>query len=100
MSSVRPPGLNHSFVAELRRIVGATHVITDDQELLVYECDAYTLERMLPHAVVLPGTTEEVAAVLSLCAREKIPVIPRGAGTSLSGTVLAVGGGVMVALTR
>ncbi len=81
-------------------IVGRENVICGDQELLVYECDAYTLEKQLPNVVVLPRTTEQVAAVVRLCAQEKLPIIPRGAGTSLSGTVLAVTGGVMIALTR
>jgi len=85
---------------ELRSIVGADGVIAGDDELLVYECDAYTLERHLPGVVVLPRTTEQVVAVVKLCARENLPIIPRGAGTSLSGTVLAVTGGVMIALTR
>ena len=89
-----------SCLNALRAIVGHEHLISGDQELLVYECDAYTLERHLPGAVVLPKTTEEVAAIVKLCAREKLPIIPRGAGTSLSGTVLAVTGGVMIALTR
>jgi glycolate oxidase len=66
----------------------------------VYECDAYTLEKNLPNVVVLPGSTEEVVKVVQLCAQEKLPMIPRGAGTSLSGAVLAVEGGVMIALTR
>lgn len=92
--------LSPSVLTELRGIVGAENVIAGERELLVYECDAYTLEKHLPDAVVLPRTTEQVAAVLALCAREGIPIIPRGAGTSLSGTVLAVGGGVMIALTR
>jgi glycolate oxidase len=85
---------------ELRAIVGDDGVIAGDDELLVYECDAYTLERHLPGVVVLPRTTDEVVAVVKLCARENLPIIPRGAGTSLSGTVLAVTGGVMIALTR
>ncbi len=87
-------------LAALRGIVGAENVISGDQELLVYECDAYTLEKQLPNVVVLPRNTEEVAAVVALCAEQKLPIIPRGAGTSLSGTVLAVTGGVMIALTR
>jgi glycolate oxidase len=85
---------------ELRAIVGDDGVIAGEHELLVYECDAYTLERHLPGVVVLPRTTDEVVAVAKLCARENLPIIPRGAGTSLSGTVLAVTGGVMIALTR
>jgi glycolate oxidase len=85
---------------ELRGIVGIDGLISGENELLVYECDAYTLEKHLPGVVVLPRTTEEVVAVVKLCARHQLPIIPRGAGTSLSGTVLAVTGGVMIALTR
>ncbi|MBL9169871.1 MAG: FAD-binding protein [Verrucomicrobiales bacterium] len=92
--------ISPTLVAELRRIVGTEHVITSDAELLVYECDAYTLEKQLPQIVVLPGSPEEVAAVVQVCARERLPIVPRGAGTSLSGTVLAVTGGVMISLTR
>ena len=88
------------IVAELRVIVGRSNVVADADELLVYECDAYTLEKYLPSVVVLPRSTNEVAAVVKLCARHQLPFIPRGAGTSLSGTVLPVGGGVMIALTR
>ena len=91
-----PPAL----VDELRAIVGDDGILADPAELRVYECDAYTLERSLPNVVVLPQTTEQVAAVVKLCAQHNIPIIPRGAGTSLSGAVLAVTGGVMIALTR
>jgi glycolate oxidase len=92
--------LSPALVRDLGAIVGDDAVIAGDQELLVYECDAYTLEKHLPGVVVLPCTTEQVASVVKLCAREQLPIIPRGAGTSLSGTVLAVTGGVMIALTR
>jgi glycolate oxidase len=92
--------LNSSFLDQLRVIVGRDGVLANADELLVYECDAYTLEKHLPNAVVLPRTTEEVSAIVKLCAEQKIPFIPRGAGTSLSGAVLAVTGGVMIALTR
>jgi glycolate dehydrogenase FAD-linked subunit len=89
-----------SVLNELRALVGADGVIAGDEELLVYECDAYTLERHSPGVVVLPRSTEQVSAIVRLCARHDLPIIPRGAGTSLSGTVLAVTGGVMIALTR
>jgi glycolate oxidase len=88
------------FLDRLQEIVGADGVLTDPAELVVYECDAYTLEKMAPHVVVLPGDTEEVAAVVKLCAEFALPIIPRGAGTSLSGAVLAVTGGVMIGLSR
>ena len=84
----------------LIEIVGKDAVLADERELVVYECDAYTLQRNPPTAVVLPRSTQEVAAVVRLCAEMDVPIIPRGAGTSLSGAVLAVDGGVMIALTR
>jgi glycolate oxidase len=92
--------LTPEHIDQLRALVGAENVIAGEQELLVYECDAYTLEKHLPGVVVLPRSTEEVAAVVKFSAVHDFPIIPRGAGTSLSGTVLAVTGGVMIALTR
>ena len=89
-----------NLLHDFQTIVGQENVISGDKELLVYECDAYTLEKHLPNLVVLPQTTEQVVAVVQLCAKRNLPIIPRGAGTSLSGTVLAVDGGVMIALTR
>jgi glycolate oxidase len=84
----------------LIEIVGKDAVLVDERELMVYECDAYTLQRNPPTAVVLPRSTQEVEAVVCLCAEMEVPIIPRGAGTSLSGAVLAVDGGVMIVLTR
>ena len=88
------------LVDQLRAIVGEDGVVSKPEELLVYECDGYTLEKNLPDAVVLPRTTDEVVAIVKLCARYNVPFIPRGAGTSLSGGVLAVTGGVMITLSR
>src|SRR5438093_4798052 len=84
----------------LVQIVGEENVISGDEELLVYECDAYTLEKHLPNIVVLPRSTDQVSKIAKLCSRHNVPIIPRGAGTSLSGSVLAVTGGVMIALGR
>jgi len=100
MTQPPPPVAKAELGALLREIVGTDGVVDAPNELLVYECDAYTLEKRLPSAVVLPRNTEQVAAVAKLCAAHNIPIIPRGAGTSLSGSVLAVNGGVMIALTR
>ena len=100
MSAAAVEPVPPSAINELRALVGDDGVIAGDEELLVYECDAYTLERHSPGVVVLPRTTEQVSAIVKLCARHNLPMIPRGAGTSLSGTVLAVTGGVMIALTR
>src|ERR1700691_6711167 len=89
-----------ALAAKLREVAGADAVLDHPDDLLVYECDAYTLERRPPALVALPRTTAQVAAIVKLCAGHNIPIIPRGAGTSLSGSVLAVSGGVMIALTR
>lgn len=88
------------LASQLRALCGKDAVIESEDELLVYECDAYTMQKNLPTAVVLPRTTEDVVNVIKFCAKHELPIIPRGAGTSLSGTVLAVDGGVMIALTR
>src|SRR4051812_47899051 len=87
-------------IQDLVAIVGKENVLAGADELMVYECDAYTLEKRPPGVVVLPNSTAEVAAIAKVCARFKLPIIPRGAGTSLSGSVLAVTGGVMLGLTR
>ena len=100
MTPLPTQAVSPQIIRELCDIVGRDAVIAGEDELLVYECDAYTLEKHLPGVVVLPRTKEEVTAVVKLCAQHQLPIIPRGAGTSLSGTVLAVTGGVMIALTR
>ena len=78
-------GTQDSLVRELREIVGDKNVLSEPDELLVYECDAYTLEKRLPGVVVLPRSTAEVVKIVKLCARQELPIIPRGAGTSLCG---------------
>jgi glycolate oxidase len=94
------PEISSKVIDALREIVGVDGLISHPQELLVYECDAFTMEKNLPQVVVLPRSTDEVVRIVKLCAAEKLPFIPRGAGTSLSGAVLPVEGGVMIALTR
>jgi glycolate oxidase subunit GlcD len=89
-----------SLVKRLRAILGPEQVVSDAEELLVYECDGLTHYRHRPRAVVFPRSTEEVSEVLRLLARERVAVVPRGAGTGLSGGALAVGGGVCVELAR
>ena len=100
MPTLSTQGRTPPLAEELQAIVGKDGVVWKPDELLVYECDAYTLEKNLPGAVVLPRTTEQVVAIIKLCARHNLPFIPRGAGTSLSGAVLAVTGGVMITLSR
>ncbi|HEX3602389.1 MAG TPA: FAD-linked oxidase C-terminal domain-containing protein [Lacipirellulaceae bacterium] len=96
MSTVEATYLSES----LRRIVGADHVLDARSDLAVYECDAFVIEKHRPSLAVFPRTTEEVAAIVRLCNQLAIPFVPRGAGTSLSGGGLPIGGGVMIVLTR
>lgn len=84
----------------LEAIVGRENVLRDRDELLVYECDGYVIEKSLPDLVVFPTTTEQVVGVVRLCGELGVPFVPRGAGTSLAGGTLAVGGGVMLCMTR
>lgn len=88
------------LVKDLRAILKDEQVVSDAEELLVYECDGLTHYRHRPRAVVFPTSTEEVSEVLKLLSRERVPLVPRGAGTGLSGGALAVGGGVCVELAR
>jgi len=88
------------IVAELTAIVGPENVLHHHDERLVYECDGYVIEKKVPDVVVFPTATEHVVAIVKLCARHAIPFVPRGAGTSLAGGTLAIGGGVMICMTR
>lgn len=89
-----------ALARDLAQIVGADGVITDPSTLATYDCDAYTIEKALPTAVVLPTETAQVAEVIRYANRVQMPVIPRGAGTGLSGGALAVNGGIVVATSR
>ncbi len=88
------------LIDRLRDIVGAGALLTTPSDLLVYECDGYTIEKNRPDVVVFPTTTEQVAGIVRVCNDLDVPFLPRGAGTSLAGGCLPVGGGVMIALTR
>ncbi|PYS76287.1 MAG: FAD-binding oxidoreductase, partial [Acidobacteria bacterium] len=89
-----------ALVKNLRAVLKPEQVISDPEELLVFECDGLTHYRHRPRAVVFPASTEEVSEVLRLLAHARVAVVPRGAGTGLSGGALAVGGGVCIELAR
>jgi glycolate oxidase len=75
-------------------------VIHDPTETRAYECDALTAYRCPPLAVVLPVSTEEVAAVLKVCKDEGVPVVPRGSGTSLAGGAMPTADSVILGVAR
>lgn len=89
-----------ALVNPLRQIVGAENLLAARADLLVYECDGFTIEKNSPDVVVFPRTTQQVQQIVRLCGEAKVPFLPRGAGTSLAGGCLPVGGGVMIVLTR
>jgi glycolate oxidase len=88
------------ILAGLAAAIGADRVIGDEDGRRAYETDALTAYRRIPLAVVLPRSTEEVASVLRYCNRNRIKVVPRGAGTSLAGGALPAEDAVVVCVTR
>jgi glycolate oxidase subunit GlcD len=87
-------------LARLIAIVGAEHVLTRPGETFVYECDGTTHFRRRPDAVVLPGSTGEVAAVVRELAAAGVPFVARGAGTGLSGGAVPIEGGIVIETAR
>ncbi len=88
-----------TLVRELQQAVGSRYVLSRPEELLVYEYDG-AVERALPNVVAVPGTAEQAARVVSIARRHGVPVVPRGAGTGLSGGAIAIRGGVLMPMTR
>jgi len=93
-------GRRGRIVAALRSIVPGEGVIAAESEMRAYESDGLTAYRQLPMVVVLPETTQQVAEVLRYCHDEGIKVVPRGAGTSLSGGALPLGDGVLLGMAK
>ncbi|MCB2109695.1 MAG: FAD-binding protein [Defluviimonas sp.] len=86
--------------AALRAVLPEDAVISDPAETRAYECDALSAYRAAPMLVVLPRSTEEVAAVLRICHAAGVPVVPRGAGTSLAGGALPTEDSVVLGIAR
>ena len=91
---------DNQLVEELREIVGEENVLSEPDELLVYECDGLPQHKHLPRAVVFPNSTEETADVLALLHEAGVSFAPRGAGTGLSGGALAINRGIVIELAR
>jgi glycolate oxidase len=94
------PAASGRLLNDLANVLGPENLIHQRDELVVYECDGYVIEKNVPDVVVFPTTTEQVVAIVRICNQYDVPFVPRGAGTSLAGGTLAVGGGVMICLTR
>ena len=91
--------ISGSLLKEISHIVGPEHLLTSKDLLAEYSSDATKLEFM-PDAVVVPGNSEEVSSILRLASARGFPVVPRGAGSGMSGGALPVKGGVVMAMHR
>ncbi len=91
--------MNQKTLERLKEIVGEDHVLSSAMDLVLYGYDA-SLEKGRPDAVVLPASTEEVSQVVALAHERRIPVIPRGSGTNLSGGTIPVRGGIVIHFSR
>lgn len=89
-----------SLIENLRVIVGRHNVLSEPDELIVYECDGLPQHKYRPRAVVFPSSTEQTSEVMRELARSEVPFTPRGAGTGLSGGALALNSGVVIEMAR
>src|SRR5258705_3073505 len=89
-----------NLINNLSAIVGRENVLSEPDELLVYECDGLPQHKHRPRAVVFPSSTEQTSAIMRELAKAKVPFTPRGAGTGLSGGALALNEGVVIELAR
>src|SRR6266702_3360993 len=86
-------------VRELSALLGARYVLHTPYDLMLYEYDA-SIDRSTPDIVVFPASTEEVAAIVKIASRHNVPVVPRGAGTGLSGGAIPIFGGIIIVFAR
>lgn len=87
-------------IAQLTSIVGEANIIHQPDDLRVYECDAFVAAKRRPEVVVLPTSSEQVAAVVRYAAQHEIPVVPRGAGSGLAGGIMAETGCIVIGTSR
>lgn len=107
MSQIQMPEPNSLLLSKRQEIIdalieaiGKEGVIYEPAETLAYECDAFTAYRCPPLAVALPSSTEEVSAVMKVCSKLGVPVIPRGSGTSLAGGALPTADSVVLGIAK
>jgi glycolate oxidase len=84
---------------QLRNLLGTDNVLSRAEDVMLYEYDA-GVDKGLPGSVVFPATTEDVSGIVKIAVAEKVPIVPRGAGTGLSGGAIARDGGIVIVFTR
>lgn len=92
--------MNTQLLSQLESIVGAGGVLSDADDLMVYECDAFVAAKRRPEIVVFPTTTEQVCELVKFARANKLIVVPRGAGTGLAGGAMAESNCIMIATSR
>ncbi|MCX5660746.1 MAG: FAD-binding protein [Planctomycetota bacterium] len=90
----------HPAIAELRAVLGERGVVSDPNELRVYECDGFPIAKGMPIAVVFPIDTEQVSAAVKILNKHNLAIVPRGSGTGLAGGCVSFGDGVLVSTSR
>src|SRR2546429_8195075 len=93
------PARKAEVVRELSALLGARYVLHTPYDLMMYEYDA-SIDRSTPDIVVMPACTEDVVAIVKIAARYNVPIVPRGAGTGLSGGAIPVYGGIVMVFSR
>src|SRR5258705_6273940 len=87
------------LILELRRIVGQQYVLSEKDDVIVYEQDG-SIFQVMPEIVVLPASVEEVSAVVLAAKQADVPIVPRGSGTGLAGGAVPAEGGIVLSLAR
>src|SRR3970040_1955899 len=88
-----------SLIGELRVVVGDLYVLTEKEDVVVYEQDG-SIFQVMPEIVVIPGNDDEVAEVVKAAQRASVPIVPRGSGTGLAGGAVPAEGGIVLSLAR
>lgn len=92
--------ISDQILKEFISVVGKENLLTDEVQKVTYKYDASLFKGDLPEIVILPGTTEEVSRVVTICNNNKIPLVPRGGGTSLTGASVPLKGSIVLSLLR
>ncbi|KAF0130800.1 MAG: D-lactate dehydrogenase (Cytochrome), partial [Methylocystaceae bacterium] len=90
----------NELIARLGAILPRESLIVDEVARRAYECDAFTMYRALPLVVTLPESVEQVRAIMALAAEMNVKVVPRGAGTSLSGGSMPLEDGILLGMSK
>ena len=88
------------IISSLETIVPKECVIVEEDRLRAYDCDGLNAYKQIPMLVVLPETTDQVSEILKFCHKNRVKIVPRGAGTGLSGGALPLADGLTIGLGK